>query len=401
MEKSKRAALFLGVIGGIILAMWVSMTPLVVISEVHPAEEQDWLIHGGFFPSDEDRRLAALSPQAYVEEITGGAVAEVSDASWQDIVNALRDHHGPAAWRIRSLGSLRPSMYFHSTEEPVRRISAVVDGNGPLKTYLRVLGDGKPALLRLRRHLVTLDDFHLGTGWADAVQPPSRLLFPARRFAPWLMLFGLALYFLIPGIRRGPETVRYSRRRLVLSDFVSVAMFGFFFGLPMLIPEGLQPALRYWPITLACWIMALPFYFILPMSARHAGWAVDVGDQELVLTSFSGREAIPFAGFVGQKPAVLQSPRWLRHLLWVGALLRPSPQTVGQALVLGGVLATGVELQLQDGTVRYIWASDALGNPALENGDILAAALERIPENEGDIAILQTFGMPLRGPHPA
>ena len=72
MESWKRVALFFGITGGIVLAMWVSFTPLVVVSEVHPAEEQDRLIHGGYFPSDEDRRLAALSPEAYVEVITGG-----------------------------------------------------------------------------------------------------------------------------------------------------------------------------------------------------------------------------------------------------------------------------------------------------------------------------------------
>ena len=248
---------------------------------------------------------------------------------------------------------------------------------------------------------VTLDDFHLGTGWANAVDPPSRLLYPARRFAPWLMVAGIVLYFLLPGIRRGAETVRYSRRRLVLSDLVAMAMLGFFFALPMLIPAGFQPALRYWPITAAFWLLAALFAFVLPFTAKYAGWAVDVGDQELTLTTPQGRETIPQSRFVGRRPAVLKSPAWLRRLLWVGAVLNPGPATAGQALVLGGALASGFELELDDGSVRYIWAGDALGGSTLENGDLLATALERIPENEEDIAILQTFGMPLRGPHPA
>ena len=401
MEKWKRFALFVGITGGIVLAMWVSFTPLVVVSEVHPAEEQDRLINGGYFPSGEDRRLAALSPESYVEEITGGAVEEVSDAQWQAVVDALRDDRGPAAWRSSRLGSLRPSIYFHATEDPVRMVAAVVDGDGPLEAYLRVDGEEEPALLRLRRKFVTLDDFHLGTGWANAVDPPSRLLFPLRRFAPWLMVAGIIGYFLLPGIRRGVETVRYSRRRLGLSDLVAMAMLGFFFAMPMLIPGGFQPALRYWPITVVFWLMAAPFALVLPFTARYAGWAVDVGETELTLTTPQGQEVIPMTQFAGRRPAALRSPGWMRWLLWVGAFLNPGPATAGQALLLGGVLANGVELELDDGSVRYIWAGDALGSSTLENGELLAAALDRIPESGEDIAILQTFGMPLRGLHPA
>ena len=69
--------------------------------------------------------------------------------------------------------------------------------------------------------------------------------------------------------------------------------------------------------------------------------------------------------------------------------------------MLGGVLANGVELELDDGTVRYIWAGDAMGSSTLEHGDLLEAALNQIPRSDKDSAVLQTFGMPLRGPGPA
>ena len=401
MESWKRVALFSGVTGSVILAMWVSFTPLVVVSEVHPTEEQDRLIHGGYFPSNEDRQLAALSPNAYVDAITGGEVAEVSGLQWQAVVDALRDGQGPAAWRGARLGSLRPSVFFHTTEDPVRAVSAVIEGDGPLEAYLRVVGEGTPALLRLRRQFVSLDDFHLGTGWANAVEPPSRLLYPGRRFAPWLAAAGLFLYLLLPGIGREPNTVRYSRRRLVLSDLTAMAMLAFFFGLPMLIPGGLQPAIHYWPIAAVFWLMAAPFVFVLPSTTRHAEWAVNVGDEALVLTTPEGRESIPFSGIVGRRSAELCSPSWLRHLLWVSALLSPGPGPAGRAVLLGGVLANGVELELDDGSVRYIWAGDAMGTSTLENGELLATAWDRIPDSGKDSAVLTTFGMPLRGERPA
>jgi hypothetical protein len=145
MESWKRVALFVGTIGGIVLAMWVSFTPLVVVSEVHPAEEQDRLIHGGYFPSEEDRRLAALTPDAYVATITGGEIREASGAQWQAVVDALRGGKSSAAWRSRGLGSLRPSVFFHATEEPVRGVAAVVEGNGPREAYLSVVGEGAPS----------------------------------------------------------------------------------------------------------------------------------------------------------------------------------------------------------------------------------------------------------------
>lgn len=401
MESWKRVALFTGVVGGIVVAMWVSFTPLIVVSEVHSVEEQDRLIHGGYFPSDEDRRLAALSPEEYLETITGGVVPEVSGTQWQATVDALRDGQGSAAWRNSRIGSSRPSVYFHSTEDPVSSITDVVDGDGPREAYLRVIGGEEPVLLRLRRQFVTLDDFHLGTGWANAVHPPSRLLFPGRRFAPWFGLAGVVLYFLLPGIRRSANTVRYSRRRLVLSDFVAAVFLGFFFALPMLIPEGLQPALRYWPITMVFWLMAAPFAVVFVFSARYAAWAVDVGDQVLTLTTSQGKETVSNDSIVGRRPAELSSPGWIQYLLWAGAVFNPGPGAAGRAILLGGALAYGVELELDDGSVRYIWVGDAMGSSTLENGDLLATALQGIPESGEDSAILQTFGMPLRGSKPA
>jgi hypothetical protein len=215
------------------------------------------------------------------------------------------------------------------------------------------------------------------------------------------MLAGIVLYFLLPGIRRDADTVRYSRRRLALSDLLGVAMLGFFFALPMLIPGGLQPALYYWPITVVFWLLAALFALVLPFTARYAGWAVNVDDEGLMLTTPQGQETIPYSKIVGQRPAALRSPRWLRYLLWIGALIKPGPGTAGRALLLGGVLANGVELELDDGSVRYIWAGDAMGTSTLEHGDLLEAGLERIPHSGKDGAMLETFGMPLRGPRPA
>jgi len=401
MESWKRVALFSGIIGGIVLAMWVSFTPLVVVSEVQPAQEQDRLIHGGYFPSDEDRRLAALSPEEYVEEITGGQIQEVTSDAWKVVLQGLREGRGPEAWRRVAFIATRPELFFHVNEEPVRDIGAVVEGDGPREAYLRVSAETAPVLLRLVRRFVSLEDFDLGTGWADAVAPPSRLLFPGRRFAPWVMVAGVALYLLLPGIRRGPRTVRYSRRRLVFSDLVAMTAMGFFLAMPPLIAGGLQPALPYWPLTGVFWVMAALFAVVLPSTARYARWAVDVGEDAMTLTTPRGQEAVPFSRISGRRPAELRSPGWLRRLLWASALFSPGPGGVGRAMILGGVLATGVELELDDGSVRYIWAGDAMGTSSLENGDLLEKALEAVPPGRAGTAVLQTFGMPFTGPRPA
>ncbi len=401
MEGWKRLALFLGVTGGIVLTLWVSFTPLVVVSEVRPSQEQDRLIHGGYFPSEEDRRLAALSPEEYVREITNGKVREAPGERWHAVLVALRDGRGVDAWRRKELIRGRPELFFHVTEEPVREIPTLATGYRFTKAFVRVPATPAPVLLRLYLQVVSLDDFQLGSGWVSVVEPPSRLLYPARRLAPWVMVIGIALYLLLPGIRRGPRTTRHSRKQLVLSDLVAVTMMGFFFALPLLIPGGFQPALRYWPITAVFWVMAALFALVLPWTARHAGWAVDVGEDTLTITTSGGQESIPLSRIVGRRPAQLRSPRWLRRLLWVGALLNPGPGTVGRAAVLGGILATGDELELDDGSVRYIWAGNAMGGSSLENGDLLAKTLETLPAGKTGTAVIQTFGMPLSAKHPA
>ncbi len=400
MEGWKRLALFLGITSGIVLAMWVSFRPLVVVFEVRPAEEQDRLIHGGYFPTREDRRLAELSPEAYVRQITGGNILDASDQRWHAVLAALRQKRGPEGWRRVEWRRNHAELFFHEHEEPVREVPLVAHGASSREGYVRISDVAPPVLLRLVRQPVSLDDFHLGSGWANLVKPPSRLLYPARRLAPWVILIGLGLYLFLPGVRGGPRTVRYSRRRLVVSDLVAVTMMGFFFALPLLIPGGFQPALRYWPITAVFWVMAAFFALVLPWTARYAGWAVDVGEDVLTIMTSQARETIPMSSIVGRRPAELRSPAWLRRLLWVGALLNPGPGTVGRAAVLGRILATGDELELDDGSVRYLWAGDAMGTSSLENGDLLVNILQKAPPGRTGTAVLQTFGMPLTGPGP-
>ncbi len=405
-ERWRRLAVVCGIAGCLLLTIWADFSPLVTVEVVNPAAEQDRLIHGGYFPSKKDKALAALSPEEYVATITAGAVYPGGGAPWREMSEALTsptkaDHTW--RWRMKPdrLGRhSRPHLYFHENEEPVRDVAGWMDDKGLRTAYVEVSSSQDSHLLRVSIQPVGLGDFSLGQGWRGA-EPPTRLLFPGRRFAVPFLLVCLAAYVLLPWPKRGPTTVAYRRPRVITGDVVGIFLFGMFFTMPGWITGTAQGLVAYWPLTAAFWLMASFGLIILIRSAWYAGWCVVVHEDGLDIVTPGRLLSLPYSRMHNRRSVVLRSPRWLRSMMWLAVLVRPEPALAGNAALMSGVLAVGDEIELDDGSVVYLWYGGRMGGSMLTHEDVLEKALQHIPGSSGEAAEVTGFGAPFTAAAPA
>ncbi len=406
-ERWRRLALICGIAGCLLLATWASFSPLVTVETVNPAAEQDRRVHGGYFPSEEDRALAALSPEEYLATITAGAVYHSEGTLWGKMFEALA---APAKadrtlrWWMkpdRSGGRSRARLFFHEDEEPVHEMVRWMDEEGLKTAYVATSSAPNRDLLRVSLESVGLDDFSLGSGWRGIVEPPSRLLFPGRRFALPFLLLCSAVYAVLPWPRRGATTVTYDRRRVIVADVVGTLLFGLFFTMPSWITGTAQGLVAYWPLTAGFWLMASFGAVILIRSTWYARWRVVVREDGLDIMTPGGVRSLPYSRLRSRRPVVLRSPRWLRSLMWLALFVRPEPALAGNAALMSGILASGDELELDDGSVVYLWHQGRWGDSTLTHGDVLDRALHRIPSSTAEVTEMVGFGAPASSAAPA
>ncbi len=399
-ERWRRLAVLCGIAGFLLLTTWATFSPLVTVETVDPAAEQDRLVHGGYFPSEKDKALAALSPAEYLATITAGAVYQPQGALWPEISEALAAPAKAArTWRWRMdpdrIGHFsQPQLFFHEEEAPVRGVARWMHDNGLKTAYVAMSNPTSSRFLRVSLQPVGLDDFSLGQGWRGTSEPPSRLLFPGRRFALPFLLVCLAVYALLPWPKRGPTTVAYRRQRVITGDVVGAFLFALFFTMPGWITGTAQGLVAYWPLTAAFWLMASFGAVILIRSAWYSGWHVVVRDDGLDIVTPGRMLSLPYSRLRSRRPVVLRSPRWLRNLMWLAVLVRPEPALAGNAALMSGVLAGGDEIELDDGSVVYLWYEGRLGGSTLTHADVLDTALDHIPSSTAEVAEVVGVGAP-------
>ncbi len=406
-EGWRRLVVVCGIAGCLLLAISASFAPLVTVERVDPAVEQDRLVHGGYFPSEKDKTLAALSPEEYLATITAGAVYQPQGAPWPEMSEALAapgTAGGTWRWRMDSdrIGRFsQPQLFFHEDEAPVRDAVRWMHDNGLTTAYVALSNPTSSQFLRVSLRSVGLDDFSLGQGWRGTFEPPSRLLFPRRRFALPFLLLCLAVYAFLPWPKRGPTTVAYRRQRVITGDVVGAFLFALFFTMPGWITGTTQGLVAYWPLTAAFWLMASFGAVILFRSAWYATWCVIVHEDGLEIATPGGFLRLPYSKMKSRRPVVLRSPRWLRGMMWLAVLVRPEPALAGNAALMSGVLAGGDEIELDDGSVVYLWHDGRLGGSMLTHADVLAKALENIPSSSEEAAEVEGFGAPSAAAAPA
>lgn len=246
-----------------------------------------------------------------------------------------------------------------------------------------------------------MGDFSLGQGYMGSPRTPSRLLFPGRRFALPFLLVCLAVYVFLPWPKRGPTTVAYRRQRLITGDVVGAFLFALFFAMPGWITGTAQGLVAYWPLTAMFWLMASFGLIILIRSAWYAKWCVSVHEDGLEIATPDGFLRLPYSRMKSRRPVVLRSPRWLRGMMWLAVMVRPEPALAGNAALMSGVLAGGDEIELDDGSVVYLWHDGRLGGSMLTHAEVLAKALEKIPSSTEEAAEVVGIGAPSAAAAPA
>ena len=382
-EQWRRVVLVAGCVAAVAAATWVYLGPIVEVERFDAGMAKRQLL-GGFLPTDRERALAALPDTDILAEVTRGRLVEAESGDWETVLSEL-----PPAGEV---------MIERPGRLPLGGAAKLVEEDGD-EGFVRVTVDSDEVeLLQLTRRDVSLDDFHLGSGWVGGRRPPGRVLYPARWLAPWLLAIGVLGYVLTPWPRRAPDEVRLARWKVILSDGVGLMLLLVFGVLPVLIVGGaVQNLIVFWPIPLVLWFMAAGGLWILVQSAWWAQLSLLVSETEITIRWVGGRQRVVLDDVVARRVAVLRLPGWLRTLQWLAVAVAPADRSAGPAgtaLLFSGALSVGTELILRDDRHVFLWQTSPSGGTMLVGAGMLDDVLERIPEEE-EPRIVESLTMPV------
>jgi len=161
----------------------------------------------------------------------------------------------------------------------------------------------------------------------DYPASPSRLRFPMRRFALFVLLAGILGYVSTPWPRRNPKTVAYSRfvGALLPDVGVGVLLMGTFFTLPWLViptEAGTSHPLvldgGWIVLTLIMWSFCLFGLAIHMIAAWYEVRSIHIADGHLIVESLLGIEEIPFTDIERVELGNREPPK---HLVKAGFLI--------------------------------------------------------------------------------
>lgn len=371
----RRVFLALFLCGAMCLAFYAPISSLFEVAPVDFAGEQKKMAKGYMgYVSEEKKRLAGLPLDGFINEVTKGKVFLLEGQQWDTFFNKLTSNlNGTSSDREWSgrIGEYRDRLYFRSGDNPAFGTSAaLVEGS---EFYLKLGATGQERYLRVHLEDLSDDSFKLGS---SSSVPPSSVLYPYRRYCPWLALAGLALYILLPWPKARQNVVAYARWRIVLTDFASMLLLVMFFSLPIMIVGGTIQAVRvYFFFALIFWGFAAMAVWMLKMSAWLSGLQFEILPDRLRRITYRVREDYPFAGMDYVQPILQVPPRWLIWLSWFGAITGKSPGAAGNAMILSGSESGGFRIMGKDGRTCNIWLTDMRGKNSMPGSERILEAL--------------------------
>ena len=397
----RRVLLAAAVATGAWLWFLADLAPLVRLEAVDFAKRQER--HGGTAGAlvEESRRMRALTPESFVQELTRNRTLEVTGPAWSAFFPTVLDASArgtvPPEWRDRALEHERGrghgpvSLFFRLDESPLDELSGRTKPSE--ERFLTLAGEAPPRFLAAWPRSLSDDDFQLGRG-LSGYDAPAEMVFRLRPWVPWVLAAGLALYVLLPWPRRPPGAIVFSRWRVVLGDLVGILLFGMFFSLPFFIVGGSVQALRdTWGFPLVLWPLAALGLLALWFGARYSAYAIEVLPGGLRVSGIGPALDLPFTEVRSFRPATLRAPRWLVRALWVAALFGKG-RGAGQALILGSSETGGLALELRDGRRVFLWATDAMGNLAMRGFERVIEGLRAAGVRELDEPIERRAMLP-------
>ncbi|MEW6363190.1 MAG: hypothetical protein AB1714_00975 [Acidobacteriota bacterium] len=387
MERARRLVLVGMTAAAILSAFYASLEPLVSVVPVDFAEEQRE--EGSFtgFATEQEQYLRQLPLEEYIGEVTAGKLIEVTGPVWAEFCQSVMSASKGEGTQGGSAGRLSPDdaspfskhLFFRPGEPPIRSIERRFSEDGQV-AYLVTAGEGHKDYLRVQYYVYSSDDFAFGSGFRRTPRPPTRFLFPYRRFSLWLFLIGIAFYIALPQPTRPGGAVYCARWRCVLSDFLGLLLFVVFFGLPFFIVGGIVQAITSaWFVILVIWPLAFVGVWLLQYMAWYAGYWLQPLEDRLRVAGPGGARDYFFREIVSFEPVKLLPPKWLIAASWVAALGTSGSQrigAVGRASILSGTGYGGIRLTMLDGSRLCIWLTDQLGNQALKAAETIVQALQ-------------------------
>lgn len=394
MELGRRWGLLALVSLAIGMAMFTSLTPFFTVEpfdfEAEQKKESRLTERGQY--------LIQLPLPDYIDETARDLLRPVQGNEWEALLEGVKQAATetplPPQWADRISPSERDltfyprQVHFFTTEKPLAGLAEQFRNNGQ-RLILALPTAGDPLYFSLIFHAFSDSDFGFGSGLSHSPKPPARFLHPYRRYCPWVLLAGLALYILLPWPRKRPRALQYQRWRIILGDIASMILFVPFFSLPMFIIGGARQALtQAWFLILILWPLAFAGVWLLLFNARLAGFCLTWSETGLEISVGRKTRSLPFSQIGSIRPLLLRPPKWLIIFSWLGALAgRGSAAragSLGRALILSGSEANGIGLVLKDGSSENIWVSDQMGGPAVRNAGLLLTTLEKagIPKQD-------------------
>lgn len=338
MELIRRVMLALGVLAAVWCA--VRARPLVV-----RVSTQDFAAAQQRVPRWMD--ASHLELDAFIADQTADRLVQVRGSAWADLFVAadrLARGESPGAEESARRGrdTMKDSLFFVPDESPVSEVAGSLSLERPL-TYAAVARADGVGYLRINLQFP-----------ADVSRyAPAGLLYPVRRYAPWLLLAGLAAYLALPRPRRQPDALCYSTfRAAILPDLLSLGMAAMFFGLPLLVVQsnarggGLLEGGWVWLLAIG-WIFAAGFLTLLGVAAHYASYSIALTPEGIAIHTLRGKRDFHFGELVSAQVVERKAPRTLLWLGWFVSLL--NWRAFGPTLLIASRSDPVLELVDRDG----------------------------------------------------
>lgn len=314
-------------------------------------------------PNDPQINTApTLTLQQYIAKQTKDRLIEVSGSQWNEFYNGVQQTlAGKATTFARHMNDGRGFylLYFPTDTAPLKELTGRL-GDQNVFTYV-ALRDGDKI-----KYMEVLFQ-RPQSAFRDA---PNWLLYPLRKHAVWWFIAGLLAYVAIPWYRKGPDELRYSTgRAMVTPDFLGTFMLVFFFTLPILVittnATGSEPVDMFgfrngwWPITLAMWLMACSGIATVFVALWYACFSFVLTPDGLHRRTLFSEGDYAFVDMVAVEPAKWAWPWWLRIIVILIGLL--NWRLLGAVLIGSSEESYGIAIRFKDGRKLKLWMSHLPG----------------------------------------
>ena len=405
MELWRRLSFLICVCGAVLLALFASLSPVVLLMPVDFAREQqrEGSYMGFRIATEESRRLRSLPIDAYIAEKTRGRLATVNGQQWEEVfaaVFAVAEGKTVAErWQRRLPVDQYPSkvLFFRPDEPPIDSLMSNFVKKHDVVYVFRAVKD-RTHYLKAEYRFYSDEDFLIGSGFTNRPTPPTYMLFPYRKYSLWLLLCGFLLYAFLPLRKSHPDEIRYPRWRMVLGDIVALLLSVPFFAFPFFITGGtLQAFTQGWPLFFFFWPIFFIGLWLWFISAWFASFSLLIGQDAIILSTYKGERKFLFRDMAYFQPVVFKPPKWLIAASWFAALSGRGSAAIGaagRAMILSSSASGSIGIRMRDGSDVFINVTDQMGNNALKGFDtILKKFKANGVEEKDEVREIRSLGL--------